>query len=74
MTIKTPTIKSDAKFEIKIKKIKFKYLSSDKDFSTNDDLRSIIKLKAKTTTTTKKLLRLLRHQQRLQQLKRLILF
>lgn len=54
MTIKTPTIDSDANFEIKIKKIKFKYLSSDKDFSSNDDLRSIIKLKAKTTTTTKK--------------------
>lgn len=53
ITIKTPSIKSDANFEIKIKNIKFKYLGSDKDFSTNDDLKSIIKLKAKTTTTKK---------------------
>lgn len=52
ITIKTPILNSDANFEIKIKGIKFKYLSTDKDFSTIEDLNSIVKLKAKTSTTT----------------------
>lgn len=51
LSIKAPNIKSDSNFEIKIKDIKFKYLSSDTKFSTNADLKSTVKVHVKTTTS-----------------------